>query len=223
MKNKISPSIMCADFFRLKEYIELFEKCNIDMIHVDVMDGSFVPNYTLGTDFIRSLKESTELPLDIHLMIDKPEEKMEWFNFSEGDIVSVHLESTRHLHKAVSAIKSRGARAAVALNPATPISFLEDILDDTDIVLLMSVNPGFAGQRLIPSVLGKIKKLREYLDKKGYNNVEIEVDGNVSFENARLMKQSGANIFVAGTSSLFRSDVPFEDLVKKFTEAIDKQ
>lgn len=222
MKNKISPSIMCADFFRLKEYIKLFEQYKIDMIHVDIMDGNFVPNYTLGTDFIRALKKNTKIPQDIHLMIDNPEGKIDWFDFSEGDFVSVHVESTRHLHKAVSEIKQRGARAGAALNPATPICMLENILDDIDMVLLMTVNPGFAGQKLIPSMLDKIKNLRKYLDERGYGNIEIEVDGNVSFENARLMRQAGANIFVAGTSSLFCEGATFGEAVQRFKDIIDK-
>ena len=220
MKNKISPSIMCADFFGLKEYINLFEKYKIDMIHVDVMDGSFVPNYTLGTDFIRVLKKNTKIPMDIHLMIDNPEGKIDWFDFSEGDFVSVHAESTRHLHKAVSEIKQRDAKAGAALNPATPICMLENVLDDIDMVLLMTVNPGFAGQKLIPSMLDKIKNLRKYLDERGYGNIEIEVDGNVSFENARLMRQAGANIFVAGTSSLFCDGVMFGEAVQRFKDII---
>lgn len=220
MKNKISSSIMCADFFGLKEYINLFEQYKIDMIHVDVMDGSFVPNYTLGTDFIRVLKKNTKIPMDIHLMIDNPEGKIDWFDFSEGDFVSVHAESTRHLHKAVSEIKQRDAKAGAALNPATPICMLENVLDDIDMVLLMTVNPGFAGQKLIPSMLDKIKNLRKYLDERGYGNIEIEVDGNVSFENARLMRQAGANIFVAGTSSLFCDGVMFGEAVQRFKDII---
>lgn len=220
MQKKISPSVMCADFFRLDTYIEVFEKCNIDMIHVDIMDGSFVPNYTLGTDFIKALKRKTEIPLDIHLMINKPENKLDWFEFGENDYVSVHYESTPHLHKAVSAIKSRGAKAMVAVNPATPICVLESILDDTDAVLVMTVNPGFAGQKLIKSGLEKITRLRNYLDKNGYEHIEIEADGNVSFENAALMSKAGANIFVAGTSSIFTKDLKLEDAVNKLRKNI---
>lgn len=220
MQKKISPSVMCADFFRLDTYIEVFEKCNIDMIHVDIMDGSFVPNYTLGTDFIKALKRKTEIPLDIHLMINNPENKLDWFEFGENDYVSVHYESTPHLHKAVSAIKSRGAKAMVAVNPATPICVLESILDDTDAVLVMTVNPGFAGQKLIKSGLEKITRLRNYLDKNGYEHIEIEADGNVSFENAALMSKAGANIFVAGTSSIFTKDLKLEDAVNKLRKNI---
>lgn len=220
MQKKISPSIMCADFFQLDTYIKAFEKCNIDMIHVDIMDGSFVPNYTLGTDFIKALKRKTEIPLDIHLMINNPENKIDWFEFNENDYVSIHCESTPHLHKAISAIKNRRAKAMVAVNPATPICALESILDDIDAVLIMTVNPGFAGQKLIKSVLKKITQLRNYLDKNGYEHIEIEVDGNVSFENAALMSKAGSNIFVAGTSSIFTKDLKLEDAINKLKNCI---
>ena len=220
MQKKISPSIMCADFFQLDTYIKTFEKCNIDMIHVDIMDGSFVPNYTLGTDFIKALKRKTEIPLDIHLMINNPENKLDWFEFGENDYVAIHCESTSHLHKAISAIKNRRAKAMVAVNPATPICALESILDDIDAVLIMTVNPGFAGQKLIKSVLKKITQLRNYLDKNGYEHIEIEVDGNVSFENAALMSKAGSNIFVAGTSSIFTKDLKLEDAINKLKNNI---
>ena len=220
MQKKISPSIMCADFFQLDTYIKAFEKCNIDMIHVDIMDGSFVPNYTLGTDFIKALKRKTEIPLDIHLMINNPENKLDWFEFGENDYVAIHCESTSHLHKAISAIKNRRAKAMVAVNPATPICALESILDDIDAVLIMTVNPGFAGQKLIKSALKKITQLRNYLDKNGYEHIEIEVDGNVSFENAALMSKAGSNIFVAGTSSIFTKDLKLEDAINKLKNCI---
>lgn len=203
MIKKISPSIMCADFLKLEKYIENFEKCNVDLIHVDIMDGNFVPNFTLGTDFVKRLKSITKIPMDIHLMIEKPETKIDWFDFGEGNYVSVHYEATRHLNKTITMIKNKGAKAMVALNPATPINVLESILDDIDAVLIMTVNPGFSGQKLVESTLKKIKNLRNFLDKEGYENIEIEVDGNVSFENAKLMNEAGANIFVCGTSSIF--------------------
>ncbi|MBE6651432.1 MAG: ribulose-phosphate 3-epimerase [Ruminococcaceae bacterium] len=221
MKKQISPSIMCADFFDLKNTIRSFEQNSIEYIHVDIMDGSFVPNFTLGTDFVKKLKANTFIPLDIHLMINEPESKLDWFEFGEGDYVAVHFESTAHLHKAVMAIKSRGAKAMVAINPATPINVLEAILDDIDAVLVMTVNPGFAGQKLVKSTIKKIKSLREYLDANGYSHIEIEVDGNVSFENAALMSEASANIFVAGTSSIFTKGMDISESAKKLREAID--
>lgn len=215
MKNKISPSIMCADFLQLEQYIKAFEICNVDMIHVDIMDGCFVPNYTLGTDFIKKLKSSTDIPLDIHLMIEQPESKLEWFEFGEKDYVSIHIEATAHVNKAINIIKSKGAKSVIAINPGTPICMAGDVLDDADAILLMTVNPGFAGQSLVTSTLNKIRKLRKYLDETGRGNTEIEVDGNVSFENAKLMKEAGANIFVAGTSSVFSNAGNIYDNISK--------
>jgi len=220
MDKKISPSIMCVDFFELDKCIKDFEKNDIDLIHVDIMDGSFVPNFTLGTDFVRILKNKTNIPLDIHFMIHNPENKIDWFEFGKGDYVSVHYESTPHLHKTISAIKNRGAKAMVAINPATPVCVLDSILDDIDAVLVMTVNPGFAGQKLVKSTLKKIRNLREYLDRNGYEHIEIEVDGNVSFENARLMNDAGANIFVAGTSSIFSKDFTLASGIEKFKNTI---
>ena len=220
MNKKISPSIMCADFFELDTCIKEFEKSGIELIHVDIMDGSFVPNFTLGTDFVKALKSKTDIPLDIHLMIDEPENKLGWFEFGKNDYVTVHYEATKHLHKAVTAIKNRGAKAMVALNPATPMSALDSILDDIDGILIMTVNPGFAGQKLISSTLKKIKNLRKQLDTDGYENIEIEVDGNVSFENAKLMNDAGANIFVAGTSSVFSKESAINKNIDKLRKIL---
>ena len=220
MDKKISPSIMCVDFFALEKTIRDFEENNIDLIHIDIMDGKFVSNYTLGTDFVKAIKKCTNIPLDIHLMIEDPENKINWFEFGEGDYVSVHYESTRHLNKALNMIREKGGKAMVAINPATPLSALESVLDDIDAVLVMTVNPGFAGQKLVKSTLKKIKKLREYLDKEGYSHIEIEVDGNVSFENAVLMNEAGANIFVAGTSSIFSKNGDLSENTKRLRDIL---
>ena len=184
------------------------------------MDGHFVPNFTLGTDYCRILKANTSIPLDIHMMVENPENCLDWFAFGEGDYVSVHVESTRHLQKTLAKIREKGAKAMVALNPATPISAIENVLDDIDAVLIMTVNPGFAGQKLIPATLAKITAMREYLDARGYERVEIEVDGNVSFENAAKMNAAGANIFVAGTSSVFTKAFPLSEGIAKLREVI---
>lgn len=210
---------MCADIFRLDETLKAFEKNGVEYLHIDIMDGHFVPNFTLGTDYCRILKSRTTIPLDIHLMIEAPENKLDWFCFGEGDIVSVHAESTPHLQKVLSEIKKRGAKAFAALNPSTPLWVLEDVLDDIDGIVIMAVNPGFAGQKMVPSALDKISRLRKMLDEKGLAETEIEVDGNVSFENAVKMKAAGANIFVAGTSSVFSPALTLEEGLNKFREA----
>lgn len=217
---KISPSMMCCDFMRLKEQLAIFEETGIEYLHIDIMDGSFVPNYTLGSDFVKQMKKATAIPLDLHLMIDEPENKLDWFSFGAGDIVSVHAESTKHLQRALEKIKNRGAKAYVALNPATPICMIEEVLDDVDGVLVMTVNPGFAGQKLIPHGLEKIKKVRRFLNERGKSNAEIEVDGNVSFVNADLMNKAGADIFVAGTSSVFCGDL--KEGVAKLRATLEK-
>lgn len=220
MNKKIAPSLMCVDFFELRQAIKEFEANEVEYIHIDIMDGCFVQNYTLGTDLVKALKRETGIPLDIHLMIDAPERKLDWFEFGEGDYVSVHYESTPHIHRAIMGIRARGAKAMIAINPGTPVSAVKSLLDDVDAILIMTVNPGFAGQKLISSTLKKIKEAREYLDANGYSHIEIEVDGNVSFENARLMSEAGANIFVAGSSSVFAKGATLSENIKKIREII---
>ncbi len=210
LKQQISPSMMCADYRAFTELLKTFENTGIEYLHIDVMDGVFVKNYTLGTDFCERLRAMTDIPLDIHLMITEPEWKIDWFKPRAGEYVSVHAEATNHLQRALAAIKKYDAKPMAALNPSTPLSVLDYVLDDIDAVLLMTVNPGFAGQKLIPQMLKKITDCRCYLDERGYSNIEIEVDGNVSFENAKKMYDAGANIYVAGTSSVFwnGADIP---------------
>lgn len=220
MKNKsISPSLMCCDFFRINEQIKIFESEKIEFLHIDIMDGAFVPNYTLGTDFVKQLKRQTEIPLDLHLMIDEPESKLDYFAFGAGDIVSVHAESTKHLELAIQKIKRRGAKAFAAINPATPVWVLEEIAEEIDGVLVMTVNPGFAGQKLVDSCLKKITKARTFFNEIGKKNAMIEADGNVSFENAVRMSRAGADIFVAGTSSVFGGDL--REGIKKLRQCIE--
>ena len=219
MKKQLSPSMMCCDFLNLKNQLAIFEKQKIEYLHIDVMDGSFVPNYTLGTDFVKKLHKATNIPLDLHLMIDKPEDKIQWFDLQPNDIVSVHYEATNHLQRTLQRINDTGAKAMVAINPATPICVLEEILDDIFGVLIMTVNPGYAGQNLIPSCIDKIARTRDFLNKHGKGDVVIEVDGNVSFKNAKIMRDAGADIFVAGTSSLFQGDC-LESNIEKFRKEI---
>ncbi|MDR1420119.1 MAG: ribulose-phosphate 3-epimerase [Treponema sp.] len=216
---KLSPSMMCADLFRLGETIDVFRANGIPWLHIDVMDGSFVPNLMLGTGTVRQIREAAHIPLDIHLMIEEPGEKIAWFDPRPGDYVSVHAESTRHLQRVLAKIRDLGAKPMAALNPASPLSMLEDVFPDIDAVLIMTVNPGYAGQRLVPQTLDKIERLRTMLDDRGFSHVEIEVDGNVSLENALKMRNAGANIFVAGSSLLFKPG-SLADHIKLFNENI---
>ncbi len=220
MEKKISPSLMCADFLNLGSELRALEKHGIEYLHIDIMDGVFVPNYTLGTDFIKKLHRATSIPLDIHLMIDRPDCKLDRFEMKEGDYVSIHYESTPHIQRTLAYIRQAGARPMMALNPGTPLSVVEELLPDIDAVLIMTVNPGYAGQKLIPQTIDKIARLRRMLDEAGYPQIEIECDGNVSFENATKMSRAGANIFVAGTSSLYAPGADLEENVKLFRKAI---
>lgn len=220
MKSMISPSMMCADYGDLVGTLRTLERNGIEYLHIDIMDGHFVPNFTLGTDYCRFLKKSTSIPLDYHLMVEEPETKLDWFPIGEGDFVSVHYESTRHLQRVLALIREKGAHPMVAINPATPISAIEEVLCDVDGVLVMTVNPGFAGQKLVPATLKKIRKLREWLDEHGYEQVLIEVDGNVNFPNAALMRQAGADVFVAGTSSIFKAGEDMDANIAKLRDAI---
>ena len=222
MKGQIAPSVMCVNFMDLPAALDAFKGLGVEYLHVDIMDGCFVPNYTLGPDFCRALKEAgpSSIPLDIHLMITEPERKLDWFPFGEGDYVSIHYEATAHPIRALKAIRDRGAKSMLALNPATPIQALETALDDMDAVLIMTVNPGYAGQSLIPRTLEKISAARKFLDERGFAHIEIEVDGNVSFENAVKMRAAGADIFVAGSSSVFKKGASLADNTERLRQAI---
>ena len=212
---KIAPSMMCADILDLMETIAVFEKKEVEYLHIDVMDGVFVPNLQLGTEYIKALRKRTRIPLDIHLMITNPEEKLDWFDISGGECVSVHYESTARLRLALQSIKMKGAKPMLALNPSTSLSVVRDYLPDIDAVLLMCVNPGHMGQKLLPGMLDKISSLRSYLDGSGFSHVGIEVDGNVSFENAAKMSAAGADIYVAGSSSVFIKGMSLENALDK--------
>ena len=213
---KFSPSMMCADISTLAETLDLFEKNGIDYLHIDVMDGVFVPNLMLGSDYCRQLRQLSSIPLDIHLMITQPEPKIVWFEPKEGEYVSIHAESTKHLHRAVQTVKATGAKALVALNPSTPLSTVEYVMEDISGVLLMLVNPGYAGQALIPGTIKKISDMRALAKEKGLDDFEIQVDGNISFENAVEIVNAGADFLVLGSSSIFTKDMPLEEAIVKF-------
>lgn len=207
LKDRIAPSMMCCDFFELGAQVEAFEKNNVELLHIDVMDGSFAPNFALGVDFARQLKKKSAIPLDIHLMVEEPEKHLASFPFGKGDMVSIHIESTGNARECVGAIKERGAQAFVALNPETPIEALLPVISEIDGVLVMAVRPGFAGQKMLEGTTDKIANTRRLLDEAGREDAEIEVDGNVSIENGIKMRNAGANIFVLGTAALFGGDL----------------
>lgn len=202
---KIAPSILSADFSKLGEEIKDVEKGGAELIHVDVMDGHFVPNITIGPLVVESIRPITKLPLDVHLMIENPDQYIESFAKAGADYITVHVEACRHLHRTIQLIKSLGVKAGVVLNPATPVQWIEPILAELDIVLLMSVNPGFGGQKFIPSVLDKIKQVSDLAKQKGAE-LEIEVDGGVNEQTAKLCVEAGATILVAGSAVYNQED-----------------
>jgi ribulose-phosphate 3-epimerase len=202
---KIAPSILSADFAKLGEEIIDVEKGGADLIHVDVMDGHFVPNITIGPLIVAAIRPVTKLPLDVHLMIENPDHYIEEFAKAGADYITVHVEACRHLHRTIHHIKSFGVKAGVVLNPATPVESLQHIIADVDMVLLMSVNPGFGGQKFIPEVLQKIKKVKELAVEKGVS-IEIEVDGGVNSETAKLCIEAGATVLVAGSAVYNQED-----------------
>lgn len=202
---KIAPSILSADFCRLGEEIKAVEAAGADYIHIDVMDGHFVPNITIGPLVVEAVRKITSLPLDVHLMIENPDRYIPDFAAAGADIIVVHAEASIHLHRSVQLIKSLGKRAGVSLNPATPLSYLEYVLADLDLVLLMTVNPGFGGQSFIEEAIPKIKALRAMLDKRGLE-AELEVDGGVKVDNIARISHAGADVFVAGSAVFGSSD-----------------
>jgi ribulose-phosphate 3-epimerase len=196
---KISPSILSADFARLGEEVQAVEQGGADYIHVDVMDGHFVPNITIGAPVVKALRPVTTLPLDVHLMIENPDTYIPDFAAAGADIITVHQEAVPHLHRTVQLIKSHGKRAGVSLNPATPVETLDLILAEVDMVLLMTVNPGFGGQRFIPFTLEKIARMRSMIERSG-RDIEIEVDGGVKASNIAEIVKAGADVLVAGSA-----------------------
>jgi ribulose-phosphate 3-epimerase len=220
MRKQILPSMMCLDITETLDAIHEMEKENIEYLHIDIMDGVFVPNIMMGTRYIEQLRKITSIPLDIHLMIENPEQKIDWFEFEKEERVILHVESTVHINRAIGLIKKKGAIPVVALNPETPLAVLDYLLNDIEGVLLMTVNPGNAGQTMVPGMLNKIGELRDYLDNKGYSNISIEVDGNVSFENAGIMSKKGAELFVAGSSSIFSKDIIISQGIKKLRSIV---
>ncbi len=202
---KIAPSILSADFSRLGDEIRAVEAAGADYIHIDVMDGHFVPNITIGPLIVEAARRVTALPLDVHLMIENPDSYIADFAAAGADIIVVHAEAVRHLHRTVQLIKSLGKKAGVSLNPATPLNVLDYVLDDLDLVLLMTVNPGFGGQSFIEACIPKIHAMRAMLDRHG-SDAELEVDGGVKSANIARISHAGADVFVAGSAVFGSSD-----------------
>ncbi len=200
---KLAPSILSADFSRLGEEIKAVEEAGADYIHIDIMDGHFVPNITVGPLVVETAKAVTTLPLDVHLMISEPDRYVQDFIKAGSDLLSVHVETCPHLQRTLTYIRELGGKPAAVVNPATPISTLENVLDDLDMVLLMTVNPGFGGQNFIPTMLPKIKQMRKLIDEKKLP-IELEVDGGVTLENISRISEAGADVVVAG-SAVYKS------------------
>ncbi len=196
---KISPSILSADFTRLADQVREAEEAGVDYIHVDVMDGHFVPNITIGPLVVKALRPVTKLPLDVHLMIENPEFYIEDFSKAGADIITVHQEATPHLHRTIQQIHDLGIKAGVSINPSTSVRTLDEIICDVDLILVMSVNPGFGGQSYIHSCTNKIRKVREMLDDRGVS-ADLEVDGGVNVDTVNEVISAGANAFVAGSA-----------------------
>ena len=214
---KIAPSILSADFANLARDIQLVEHAGADYIHVDVMDGQFVPNITLGPNIVSAIRPVTKLPLDVHLMITEPERFIDDFAKAGADIITIHQEASPHIHRGMQMIKNAGVKAGVVINPGTPVAMIEHVLSMADQVLIMTVNPGFGGQSFIEETVSKIARLAELKAEKGYH-YDIEVDGGIDPETARICKAAGANVFVAG-SYIYNAESP-KDRIDALREAL---
>lgn len=210
MQKLIAPSLLSADFLHLADDIDMVNKSQADWFHCDIMDGVFVPNISYGIPVVQAIKKQALKPLDVHLMIVEPDRYFEKFHETGADIITFHYEASTHIHRSVQKLKSLGVKAGVVLNPHTPVSLLEDILGDLDLVLLMSVNPGFGGQKFIERTYSKIEKLRNMIEAQGLETM-IEVDGGVSTSNAKKLFDAGADILVAG-NAVFKSENPIKTI-----------
>lgn len=199
--------MMCSDLVNLKETLRIFEEEGVEYLHIDMMDGTFVPNFGLGVDYIRSLRELTNIPLDLHLMIKDPEYKFQWIGIKDTDVVSIHYESTFQVQRALDYLQPFGCKRFLAINPATPVYVLEEVLDYIDGINVLMVNPGFAGQKIVPSTIKKVEKIVELLRKEGHDDIVIEADGNITPQHALTLGQMGASMFVCGSSSIFRGGI----------------
>lgn len=221
MLNKLlSASVMCADLLNMGKSVSDLKEAGIDYLHIDIMDGCFVPNITLGFDLVNSIKKGSDIPLDVHMMVSEPKRFFDRMNLSENDILCVHYEACENVSETLSLIKEKGCKVGLAINPLTPVEAIKEFAELVDMILVMTVTPGFAGQKMFEGAEEKVKKCREILDNMGLSDIPIQVDGNISFENGAKLSKAGADIFVQGTSSLFMKDMSIKDAAEKFRKVL---
>lgn len=212
---------MCSDLVSLKETLRIFQEEKIEHLHIDMMDGTFVPNFGLGVDYIRGLRELTDIPLDLHMMIKDPEYKLQWIGIQSSDIVSIHYESTYQVQRALDWLEPYHCKRFLAINPATPVNALEEVLDYIDGINLLMVNPGFAGQKMVPSTVRKAAKVKELLQREHHEDILVEVDGNITPEHGKKLRTLGASLFVGGTSAIFRGTTDdYKENIRIFRDSI---
>ena len=220
-KGKLSASMMCASLDKIFYYLTEFKESKMEFLHIDVMDGEFVPNLALGTDFVKSLRRITDIPFDYHFLVNKQHKKMTWYEIRENDQVSFHYENNQNIQECLNYLKRLGAKKFIAINPNTDFHVLTPYLDQLDGILVMMVEPGFAGQKMVPSTINKVEQLSKFLKENNKEDIEIEVDGNITIENAEKLYKLGANIFVSGSSSLFsKSELSTSEIIEKKRNAI---
>ncbi len=221
MKKLLSASLMCANLTNLADSIKELEKAGIDYLHIDIMDGSFVPNITLGFDLVNAIKKETNIPLDIHMMVNEPSKFIDRMNLSEKDILCIHYESEIHIHRTLEMIKNKGCKAGLAINPQTPVESVKHLTDYLDMLLVMTVSPGFAGQKMFIGAEKKVTEAHKLLIEWNCSDILIEVDGNISLPNGKKLCKCGADIFVLGTSALFLKDKTIKEAAKDFEAVLE--